>query len=372
MAELLTSNVTGNLTVSSNVATNTIISPVGTSSNITIDPDGTGNLVISTSTPVVIANSLIVSVNTTTGNIVLSNSAYITDLPTQFYPVTANTENLAQVFVQALAGRTMLSVASTGSRQPYPLQPFLGKNHVGMWLPPGNATTLPGVFGLVAPTANGTATARTVAATSSLNRARRLGYVSAAAVATQAAGYRQAANQFTMGTGTGYGGFYYAHRFGVSDATLPTAATATMFVGLNQKGTLPANGAANTANCVGVGQLAGSNNFFFCYGGTAIQPAINLGHPFYANNTTDIYELTMYAPSTYANVANTVIYYRFERIDSTGVNNAVTFGKVENTAVTVMPGNTVLLGLDNFRSAGTQALATGIDLVSLYIDSDYA
>ena len=331
-----------------------------------LDSNVTGSLIVSTNTT---TGNISVTSNVATGNITLNDFLYISNEPITSFPATANTLNVSQVFAQAIAGRMMPSAASFGSRVPFAFQPFLGRNRVGLWLPPGNATTVPLALGIAAPTANGTATARTVATTNALTRTRRLGYVSAAAVATQAAGYRQAANQFTMGTGTGQGGFFYVHRFAVSDATLPAAATATMFVGLNAKAALPANGAANTVSCVGVGQLAGSNNFFFCYGGSAAQPAINLGTPFFANNNSEFYELAMYAPSTFANTANTIIYYRFEKVDGTGANVAV--GSVEGPA-TVLPANTVLIGLDNFRSAGTQALATGVDLISLYIDSDYA
>ena len=55
------------------------------------------------------------------------------------------------------------------------LQANLGGNKVALWMPPGSSTTVPGVFGMAALTAVGTATARTVATTNLLSRMTRLG-----------------------------------------------------------------------------------------------------------------------------------------------------------------------------------------------------
>ena len=82
------------------------------------------------------------------------------------------------LYAKTIAGRMMLrQLGPTGLGTT--LQPFLGRNKVGYWIPPGNATTVPGVFGYTAPTAIGTATAASVATTNLFTRMRRLSYVSA-------------------------------------------------------------------------------------------------------------------------------------------------------------------------------------------------
>lgn len=279
---------------------------------------------------------------------------------------TSPPANTIGIFGRSVAGRMMLgAVGPTG--QDTSLQPYLGRNKIGYWNPPGNSTTVPTVFGLAAPTANGTATARNIAATNKLTRLRRVGYVSGV-VASQAAGYRSAANQFTFGTANGSGGFHYVHRFAVSDAVLAT--TANMFIGLNATTTAPANGAPNTVSCIGVAQIQGSNSYQIVYGGSAAQPAINLGS--YgtwtnANNINEFFELALFSPIYHSNASNTVVNWRFEKVDGTGLN--VASGVIEAGA-TVLPANTVLLGIQNWRSAATQAIAVGLDLASLYIETD--
>lgn len=274
--------------------------------------------------------------------------------------------NTVGIFGRSVAGRMMLgAVGPTG--QDTPLQPYLARNKIGYWTPPGNATTVPVAFGLAAPTANGTATARTIAATNKLTRLRRLGYVSGATAAS-VAGYRSAANQFTLGTANGSGGFHYVHRFAVSDAVLAT--TANMFIGLNTNTAAPANGAPNTVSCIGVAQLQGSNSYQLVYGGSAAQPAVNLGS--YgawtnANNINDFFELALFSPIFHSNASNTVVNWRFEKVDGTGVN--VASGTIEAGAA-VLPANTVLLGIQSWRTAATQAIAVGLDLCSLYIETD--
>jgi hypothetical protein len=59
----------GNLIVTNNVSANTITTGSGTNANLTIDPDGTGNLVITSSTPVVMSNTL-----TSNGNVAFSGA----------------------------------------------------------------------------------------------------------------------------------------------------------------------------------------------------------------------------------------------------------------------------------------------------------
>ena len=59
----------GNLTVTNNVSANTLTTGSGSNANLTIDPDGSGNLVISNTTPVVMSNTL-----TSNGNVAFSGA----------------------------------------------------------------------------------------------------------------------------------------------------------------------------------------------------------------------------------------------------------------------------------------------------------
>jgi hypothetical protein len=309
-----------------------------------------------------VTGNLTASSNVTSGNLIVNTAI---TLALNNIEDTPNTNTIG-VFARSIANRMMLAQVGP-SGQDTSLQPILARNRIGYWNPPGNATTGPVAFGLAAPTANGTATARTIASTNRLTRLRRLGYVSGT-VATQAAGYRSAAAQFTLGTANGQGGFTYVHRFAVSDAVL--ANNPNMFIGLNTITTAPANGAPNTTNCIGVAQIQGSNNYQIVYGGSATQPAINLGSYgtwTQANNIVEFFELALYSPTRHANASNTIVNYRFEKVDGTAANVAT--GTIEGPA-TVLPSNTTLLGVQNWRSATTQAIASGIDLISLYIETD--
>ncbi|CAB4124393.1 hypothetical protein UFOVP49_231 [uncultured Caudovirales phage] len=308
-----------------------------------------------------VTGNLTASSNVTSNNLIVNTAITLALNNTEATPNT----NTVGIFARSIANRMVLAQVGP-SGQDTSLQPLMARNKVGYWNPPGNATTVPLAFGLAAPTANGTATARTAATTNSLTRLRRLGYVSAAAAAGQAAGYRLASNQFTLGTANGQGGFTYVHRFAVSDAVLAT--NPNMFIGLNTITAAPANTAPNTTNCIGVAQIQGSNNYQIVYGGSAAQPAVNIATTWArANNTTEFFELALFSSPFHANASNTIVNYRFEKVDGTGANVAT--GTIEGPA-TVLPSNTTLLGIQTWRSGAATAIATGIDLISLYIETD--
>jgi hypothetical protein len=273
--------------------------------------------------------------------------------------------NNITVFGENYANRVMLSVKGPSGLDS-PLQYHFGHNKVAYWTPIGNATTVPLAFGTAAPTANGTATTRTVATTNIFTRTRRLGYVSAT-TANSAAGYRNTALQYTTGTAnTGEGGFFYIHRFGITNG-IP--ANPTMFIGLNNNTGAPANGVPNTTNSIGIGAAPGSNNLQLCYGGSTAQPRIDLGDTLRANVANDaIYQLTLFSPQSTANASNTVVHYHVTKTNNAGVFSNT--GTIQGGS-TILPSNTTLLGIQNWRSGGTSGTAVGLDLISLYIEADY-
>jgi hypothetical protein len=263
------------------------------------------------------------------------------------------------LFSSDVGGRQML-----GARSSYgtavAMQPLLARNKVGLWNPPGNATTLPAIFAIAAPVALGTATARNVAATNLFTRMRRLGYVSSA-TAGSLAGHYGTASQFTIGDGTSQGGFLTIIRYGVSDAA--TVAGARMFVGLRNATAAPTNVEPNTlTNAIGLAQLSTSGNLQIVYGGSAAQTPIDLGANFPAGTlSADPYELVLYAP-----VNNQVVSYRVERL-STG---AVASGTLTGTIGTALPAASTFLNVTLWRTNNATALAVGIDITSVYVETD--
>ena len=277
------------------------------------------------------------------------------DLPVVASP-TPPAAGMLSIYARKVGGRTMLmQMGPAGLDTSF--QPNLGGNKVAMWMPPGNGTTVPGVFGMVALTAVGTATARNVATTNMLTRMTRIGYVSAA-TAGSLTSVREAAAKYTLGAGAGLGGFFYRVRFGVSDAA--TVAGARMFVGLSASTAAATNVEPNTlTNAVGVCQLSTSNNLhFYCAGSTATI-AIDLGASFPANTlSTDVYELAMFAPSIGGEVNYTVT-----RMNTEGVAS----GKI----TTGLPLGTQLLCHQIWRTNNATALAVGLDLCGIYMETDY-
>lgn len=235
------------------------------------------------------------------------------------------------------------------------LQSNFGGNKVAVWVPPGNSTTVPGVLGMAALTALGTATARTVATTNSFTRMTRLGYVSAAA-AGSLCGAREAAAKYTIGGGN-MGGFFTRHRFCITDAA--AVAGARMFVGLSASTGAPTNVEPNTLlNSIGLVQLSGSTNFYFYNAGTAVGTPVDLGSIFNATTrSADAYELIMYSSSIEGGLK-----YEVTKL-STGET-------IAGTADGNIPTNMTLLCHQLWRSNNATALAVGLDICSIYIETD--
>jgi hypothetical protein len=243
------------------------------------------------------------------------------------------------------------------------LQPFLGRNKIGYWCPPGNANTAPGVLGYTAHTATGTATARNVATTNLFTRLRRLGYVSAATAAALA-GARVAVAQITTGDGNGLGGFHKVIRWGISDAAL--VATARSFVGVSANTGVPTNVEPSTlVNSIGMGHGASDTNMRLYFGGSVAQPSIDLGANFPSNTTNvDVYELVLYASPK----DNSKLFWQVTRVN-TGHTISGTINN-SNPGVTLPAFTTLLTYCQVWRSNNATAAAVGIDIMSDYIETD--
>lgn len=267
------------------------------------------------------------------------------------------------VYAKTIANRAYLTHLGPSGLD-VTLQPNIARNKVGLWNPPGNATTVPGVFGFTALSLTGTATARNVATTNILTRTRRIGYVSAAATGSLS-GARVNVLQYTTGNGAGLGGFTWICRFGVSDAAV--VAGARMFVGLRNVGSAPTNVEPNTyTNAIGIAQLStDSTQWYLIHGGSAAQTEIPLGTSLGAPDLTNtIFELALFSPPT----SNGIIHYQ---VTNLGSNVSVTGTLTPVTVGIETPSSTTLLTTSLWRSNNTTALAVSFDIASIYVETDY-
>ena len=287
------------------------------------------------------------------------SSAESSTLATLTLPATQNpavpSTDYGTIFIKKIAGRPMAAQIGPSGLDTT-LQANLGGNKIALWMPPGGSTTVPGVFGMAALTATGTATARPVAATNLLTRMTRLGYVSAATAGALAGG-REAVVKYTTGAGPGLGGFFARYRFGVSDAA--PVAGARMFIGLDALTAAPTNIDPSTKiNCLGVGKIGTSNNLHIIRGNATAKTPIDLGVSFPANTNADAYELSLFAPPAGG------CYWQVRRLNTT-------FEATGFLPSTEIPIATQLLCHQLWRCNNTAALAVGLDVCGIYIETDH-
>lgn len=253
-----------------------------------------------------------------------------------------------------VGGRQMLAQLGK-SGVDYSYQPFIGRNRVISHQANGNATTLSSI-GAVAPTGAGTATARNIATTNKFTWMRRLGYVSAT-TGNASAGLRSAVLQIGRGNLPETGGFHFVARFGISDAVLATGAR--MFVGLTSSTAVLGNADPSTfLNIIGVGTDAADTNLFIMHNdGVNPSTKINLGASFPESTNSVMYELALYcAPN-----GSSVFY---------DVTNLATGAEASGEITTDLPANTQLLAWQVWRHNVNTGLAVGIDVASIYIETD--
>lgn len=276
--------------------------------------------------------------------------------------------NNIQFFGRAIAGRQML--ASVGpSGLDYAFQPILARNKIGYWDPPGNATTLPGVFGITAITkqASATVTTRNVATTNLATRMRRIGYPYTGSASGAIAGAYINVEQFSCGSGTPNDGtgFFFVERWVESDPAAVTAKRA--FTGFRNTTSGDTNVEPDTlTNSIGVMELSTDSTQWYWYAGGTTANYVNtgigtaIGAP--GGNSTTAWELAIFSPSSLANT-----YYLQLTNLSTGVSATQT---ISGTSAQV-PNHTLLLCWHHYITNNTSAIATGVDFCSLYVETDY-
>jgi hypothetical protein len=273
-------------------------------------------------------------------------------------PVT----NVLNIFGRTVANRGFLAAQDQyGTVTSY--QPILARNKIGYWDPQGNSATLPGIFGIPALTAQGTATARTVAVNNLASRMRRIGYPSSA-IAGSFAGARLATAMFSSGSGANDGsGFTLVERWVESDPAVVSGRRA--FHGMTSNTGAFANAEVTTLlNQVGICQLStDATQWYWIGSGSSAQSAIAVGTAIGApgGNSTTAWELAIYAPNS---VGST--YY----VQLTNITTGVVVTNTFTGSATLIPQSSVLLSWNAWATNNATALATGIDLCSIYIETD--
>lgn len=260
----------------------------------------------------------------------------------------------AKMFLSNVGGRQMQSMRGKSGLS-YVLQPHIGKNKTLLWQANGNSTASTIMGGAIS--ANGTATTRSVANTSFFTWLRRLGYVSVAS-AGSSSGIRTASAQYGRGNLSGVGGFHFITRFGISDAV--AVATGRLFVGMTATTSVLANVNPSTLlNLIGVGADSTDTNLQIIHNdGAGVATKIDLGASFPANTRNiDAYELALFCPPNGSSVFYTV-------------TNLTTGVIASGELTTDLPANTTLLAWQLWRNNGTTALAVGLDIVSVYLETD--
>lgn len=233
------------------------------------------------------------------------------------------------------------------------LQPFFGGNAVSFVRPTGNGTVVTAVG--IALTVNGSAgAAANFATTNILTQTKRISYNSAATAGT-AGGAREAVAKYWRGSAAGLGGFHFCARFGFN--AIP--ATRRWFVGLSGTAALLANADPSTfLNQVGVGQDLGDTTIQFMHNdgaGASVKSNSTIASP----AVGELLEVNVFcAPNS------TSIFMSVEKINVTGALASLT------TPSTDIPANTVALAPHLWCNNGTTAAIYGLDLVSLYIETD--
>ena len=277
---------------------------------------------------------------------------------------TAPSGTALSVYSKTLGGKPFLFTEASGARIAL-IQNSLFQKNIGLFTPGAGSTTLPPLIGsgtYTQPTTAATLTARTLATTNNFTRTKRIGFVTNTTAGRFAGVYLTGAN-WAIGDGSTYGGFYFAFRFGISDATLVSAPR--MFLGLSSSVATPTNVEPSTlTNIIGVGMGAADTNLKIFYGGSAAQTPIDLGTNFPVTTSTNQgYEVIF----SNAYTSNNSVSYQITNLNTgtvaTGTLTAATPG-------TQLPASTTFLGHQLWRTNNATAAAAGLDLGYVYCEGD--
>lgn len=264
-----------------------------------------------------------------------------------------------KIFGRDVAGRILPAIVGPSGLDTA-LQPFFGRNRMGLVLPPGNGTAVNQIGFTI--TATGTATSASVSTSNLHTYMRRLEFLVTTATPIAVVGIRNNALQWTLGApSAGNGGFHLVLRWG--PATGAATATHRAFAGMRGSVAAPTDVDPSTlTNICGMGYDAADTNIQFLYNdasGTATK--VNLGASFPKPTATrsDAYEIALFAPP------GTTQSLSYE------VRNLGTGAVATGTVTTDLPSTSTLLSPYAYMSVGGTSSVIGLSLMSLYIETDY-
>ena len=240
------------------------------------------------------------------------------------------------------------------------VQPFIARNKVGWFNPPGNATTVQTIGMNVS--ATGTATAANIATTNIHTATRRLEYAVTTAAATAVAGVRSTALQYHIGDpATPYGGFTFIARFGPSRGSAINS-TRRFWAGLTSQTGAPTDVNPSTwaINGIGVGTDSTDTNFQIMHrNASGTMTKINTGISKSYNDATELFELALFTAPT----GTPTVGALFTRLSD---------GASFSTSITTnIPAVSQLLTWQIWNSVGGTSSVIGVSIASVYMETDF-
>lgn len=271
-------------------------------------------------------------------------------------PAAPPTDNI-RFYNKSVGGSPMPAIISP-SGPSYALQPLFGQKKIAIWSPLPNSTTTTGAFfGIVAMNNLGTLTGRAIATTNFFTTMSRVAYVSTTSAGSRAAGY--GVSNYWRGNAAGLGGFRAVFRFGISDPA--TVANANMFVGFAASSAIMSGSTEPSAglNTVGVGMDSTETVLSIMHNdGSGTATKVSLGANFPTNTlSVDAFELVLFAVPN-----GSEIKYQVTRLN--------TGDTISGTITTNLPVSTQLLIPMMMRGNMSTALAVGIDIMGMYIETE--
>jgi hypothetical protein len=279
-------------------------------------------------------------------------------LPAIATPVTPAAGGV-KLFGRDRAGRILPAIVGPSGLDTS-LQPFIGGNKIGLFLPAGNGGS-DTQMGMVV-TATGTTTAENVATTNLYTYMRRRSWRVTTASTSAVVGIRGGALQFGVGgPSAGLGGFHLVWRWG--PATGVGNASHRAFVGMRSSTAAPTDVNPSTlTNICGMGYDAADANIQFLHNdGSGAATKIDLGASFPKPNAdlASVYEIALFARSGPTQILG------YEVTDL--VSGAVATG----TVTTDLPATSTLTSPYGYMSVGGVSSVIGFATMSLYIETDY-
>jgi hypothetical protein len=262
------------------------------------------------------------------------------------------------LFARSVGGR-MLPAVIGPSGLDTTLQPFLGTNRVGMFLPNGNSTTATSLG--IAYSTTGTGTLHNYATTTRYSRMRGIEYLVTTAAATAVVGFRGAAAQWTVGgTNPGDGGFMSVLRWG--PATSVATATNRAFAGMGSTSAPTDVQPSSLLNILGMGWDAADANIQVMHNdgaGTATKIDLGAGFPVPGADRSSVYEIVLFSPPG----PSQSVSYR--------VTDLVSGLQASGTILADMPALATAIAPHCYMSVGGTSSVVGLKVFSHYIETDY-